>query len=152
MAGIESIVRPFARPDSLATRKIIASAEKVDVATAVKTWGVAGQIAAAHQIEAIDETGVNFTVKLIDEEYDEQERKTDVRRIIQTLPDGTTNSDNFVDVNRPYQVTFTKVELDSKRPNETQVWSSAFETAGFTTMNKNNQTGRSKFNLNRNLT
>lgn len=152
MAGLESIVRPFARPDSLATRRIIASAEKIEVGTAVISWGKAGTIAAAHQIDAIDPTGTSFTVDLIDEEYTEQDRLTDVKRIEQMLPDGTTNPDNFVDLNRPYQVTFRKVELDSKRPNQTQTWSTAIETAGFSTINKNNQTGRSKFNLNRNLT
>lgn len=152
MAGLESIVRPFARPNSLATRRIVASAEKVEVGTAVISWGKAGTLAAAHQIDAIDETGTNFTVHLIDEQYDEQSRLTDVRRIEQTLPNGTKNPDNFVDLDRPYQVTFKKVELDSKRPNETQVWSTSIETADFSTMNKTNQTGKSKFNLNRNLT
>lgn len=154
MAGLESIVRPFVRPDSLATRRLIAKREKTAATPAVKSWGKAGTIAAAHEIEAIDETGTSFTVDLLDEEYTEDtgKRKTDVRRITQTLPDGTTNPDNYIDLNRPYQVTFTKVELDSKRPNETQVWSTAIETAGFSTINKNNQKGRSKFNLDRNLT
>lgn len=151
MAGLESIVRPFARPDSLATRRIVASREKIDVEPATITWGKPGTIAAAHQIDAIDETGTNFTVNLIDEQYDERDRLADVRRITQTLPDGTTNPDNYIDLSRPYQVTFVKVERDSKRPNTTQVWSTAFDTASFSTMNKNNQTGKSKFNLNRNL-
>lgn len=151
MAGIESIIRPFARPDSLATKRIIASSEKIDVQAAVISWGKAGTIAAAHQIDAIDETGSSFTVDLIDEEYDEQSRKTDTRRITQTLPDGTTNPDNFVDLDRPYQVTFEKVELDGKRPNETQVWSTSIETAGFSTVNPANKKGRSKFNLDRTL-
>jgi hypothetical protein len=153
MAGIESIVRPFVRPDSLATRRIIASSEKIEVDAATITWGKAGTIAAAHQIDAIDETGTSFTVDLIDEEYTEDrgKRLTDVRRITQTLPDGTTNPDNFIDLDRPYQVTFEKVELDGKRPNETQVWSTSIETAGFSTVNPANKKGRSKFNLDRNL-
>ena len=90
-------------------------------------------------------------MQLIDEQYDEQDRLTDVRRITQTLPDGTTNPDNFVDLDRPYQVTFTKVEKDAKKPNETQVWSTSIETAGFSTVSPSNQTGKSKFNLRRNL-
>lgn len=153
MAGLESIVRPFARPDSLATRRIVAKREKTAATPAIKTWGKPGTIASAHQIDAIDEGGTNFTVDLIDEEYTETDnRLVDVMRIEQTLPNGTTNPDNFVDVERPYRVTFKKEELDSKRPNQSQVWSTAIETANFSTVNPNNKTGKSKFNLNRNLT
>lgn len=151
MAGLESIVRPFARPDSLATRRIVANNTKIEVGAAVISWGKAGAIAAAHQIDAIDETGTSFTVDLIDEEYTEESRKTDVRRIEQTLPNGTTNPDNFVDLERPYQVIFKKEDLGSKQPNQTEVWSTAVETANFSTVNPNNKTGKSKFNLTRNL-
>lgn len=153
MAGLESIVRPFQRPDSLATRRIIASREKVEVTPAVISWGKPGTIAAAHQIDAIDPTGTSFTVKLLDEEYTEDpgKRKTDVRRITQTLPDGTKNPDNYVDLNRPYQVTFEKVNLDSKRPNTTQTWSTSIETSNFKTVSPGNKDTRSKFNLDRNL-
>jgi hypothetical protein len=150
MAGLESVIRPFVRPDSLATRRIVASNTKVDVQPAIITWGKAGTIPAAHQIEAIDETGTNFTVNTADQ-YTEKSRQTDVMRITQTLPDGTKNADNFVDLDRPYQVTFVRVDLDSSRPNETEVWSDAFDTAQFTTMNKNNRSTNTKFNLNRNL-
>lgn len=152
MAGLESIVRPFARPNSLATRRIVASAEKVEIGTAVISWGKAGTLAAAHQIDAIDETGVNFTVDLIEEQYDEKDRKTDQIRITQTLPSGTKNPDNFVDLDRPYQVNFLKVDLaGSKRRNETQIWSTAFDAAGYSSMTNNNKTGKAKFNLKRNL-
>lgn len=152
MAGIESIVRPFARPDSLATRRIVASGEKVSVGTAIIAWGKAGSLPAAHQIDAIDPNLENFTVR-VEENYTETgTRKTDVLRITQTLADGSKNAENFVDLDRPYQVSFVKLDLDSSRPNETQVWTDAFDTAQFTTMNKNNQNINTKFNLNRNLT
>lgn len=151
MAGLESIVRPFVRPDSLATRKLIASREQVEVTDATISWGEAGTLAAAHEIDQIDPTGLDFTVKLIDEEYIEQERKTDVRRIEQTLPNGTTNPDNFVDLDRPYKITFKKMDPASSRPNQTQVWSTSIETANFKTLNPNKKDTNSRFNLNRSL-
>lgn len=44
MAGLESIVRPFVRPDSLTTRRIVSSREKVEVEPAIKSWGKPGNI------------------------------------------------------------------------------------------------------------
>lgn len=151
MAGLESIVRPFVRPDSLATRRIIASSEKIEVQPAIISWGTAGNIAAAHQVEEVDQTGTNFVVLNLNDKYTELDRKSDVRRIVQTLPDGTTNPDNYVDLNRPYQVIFEKLDPASQRQNETQVWSTAFETAQFSTVNNENAKSKSTFNLNRRL-
>lgn len=152
MAGLESIVRPFARPDSLATRRIVAKREKVEATPAVITWGKAGTLAAAHQIEAIDESGVNFTVVLCDDKYDELSRKEDPVRITQTLDDGTTNPDNFVDVQRPYEMSFKKVSETDPRRNSSQVWSTAIETANYSTVGFNNKQCKGIFRLNRGLT
>lgn len=151
MAGMEAIVRPFARPNSLATRRIVASNTKIEVGTAVISWGKSGTIAAAHQIDAIDESGTNFTVVTCDDKYDELSRKEDPVRITQTLDDGTTNPDNFVDVNRPYELAFRKTSETDPRQNTTQTWSTSIETAGFSTVGFNNQQCKGVFRLNRSL-
>lgn len=149
---LEKIVRPFQRPDSLSTKRIVATEEKIQVSPATLSWGRPGTLPAAHQIEAIDETGISFTVVNSDDKFTELDRKVDVRRIEQTLPDGTLNPDNYIDLERPYTVRFEKVDKIATRQNETQVWSTAIETEGFRTMNPNNdRKGKSIFNLNRNL-
>lgn len=150
--AIESIVRPFARPDSLSRKRLVASREKIEVEPAVISWGRAGTLPTAHQIEAIDETGINFQVINLDDKYTEIDRKVDVRRIEQQLPNGTTNPDNYIDLERPYSVRFEKVDLASSRVNETQVWATSIETTAFRTMNPDqNRKAKSVFNLNRNL-
>lgn len=150
--ALESIVRPFQRPNSLATRRIVASAEKIDVAPAIISWGKAGTLAQAHQIDEIDESGVNFTVVSCDDEYREDTAKTkiDVRRIVQTLPDGTTNPDNFVDLERPYQVFFEKKELASSLRNTTTSWSTWFPDSAVYGTSTNKSKCQATFNLNRN--
>jgi hypothetical protein len=138
MSGLEGIVRPFARPNTLATRRLIASNAKLDVRPATITWGQAGTIASAHQVAAIDETGVDFTVVSCDDRYDEVSTKVDVRRIVQKLPNGTTNPDNFIDLERPYEVFFEKKELASSARNGTQTWVAWFpDSAVFGTVKKN---------------
>lgn len=49
-------------------------------------------------------TSVGF--KICNEHYGEVERKVNLERIEQTLPDGTKNPDNYVDVERAYQIKF----------------------------------------------
>lgn len=148
--GFESIVRPFQRPDTLARRRIVAKTEEVEVTPAIISWGTAGSLPSAHEIEEIDEGG-SFTVLTCDDKYEEEKREVDVRRIVQTLPDGTTNPDNFIDLERPYRVYFQKKELASQRRGVTQTWTTRFETATFQTTNNSDKKCRSTFTLNRQL-
>lgn len=149
---LESIVRPFVRPNSLSTQRIVASREKVEVEPAIISWGTAGSLASAHQIEAIPEDpGVSFTVLMCDDEYTEKSRQVDVMRIEQTLPDGTKNPENYIDLERPYKVFFEKKELASQQRGVTQTFTTRFENTQFSTTNSSNQKCQSKFSLNRNL-
>lgn len=150
MAGLEGVVRPFQRPDTLARRRLIASNTKIDVGAANISWGTSGTLASAHQIDEIPVDG-SFTVMLCDDKYEETSRQVDVRRIVQKLPDGTQNPDNFIDLERPYRVYFEKKELASQRRNETQTWTTAFDTAAFETTNSGDKKCRSVFTLNRQL-
>lgn len=149
MAGLESIVRPFARPNSLATRRIVASSDKISVDPAIISWGQAGTIAAAHQIDAIDPTGAEFTVVSCDDQYEQVNQLIDVRRIVQKLPDGTTNPDNFIDLERPYKVYFEKKELASSQRNTTTTWSTTFADSSVFGSVKNESKCQATFTLNR---
>lgn len=152
MAGLEGIVRPFTAPNTLARRRLVASNTKIDVSPAVISWGSAGTLASAHQVDEIDPGG-SFTVLTCDDQYQEADkpRQVDVRRIVQTLPDGTTNPDNFIDLERPYRVYFEKTDLASQRRGQTQTWTTAFDTAVFQTTNNSDRKCRSTFTLKRNL-
>ncbi len=153
MAGLEGIVRPFQRPDTLARRRLIASASQVEVTPAIISWGSSGTLASAHQIDEIPdlENGGSFTVLTCDDQYEETQRQVDVRRVVQTLPDGTVNPDNFVDLERPYRVYFEKKELASQQRGITQTWTTAFDAAQFQTTNNNNKKCQSAFTLRRDL-
>jgi hypothetical protein len=118
MAGIETIVRPFETPNSLARRRLVATNTKIPVSPARISWGSAGTLASAHQVEEVPTDG-SFTVLKCDDAYQEikDSRKVDVRRIVQVLERDAsgnptkTNPDNFIDLERPYRVFFEKVEL-----------------------------------------
>jgi hypothetical protein len=158
MAGIESIVRPFARPDWLARRRLVATNTKVPVTPARISWGTSGTLASAHQVDEIPTDG-SFTVLQCDDTYEEiaDSRKVDVRRIVQVLERDAsgnptkTNPDNFVDLERPYRVFFEKVELASQQRGVTQTWTTAFDTAVFQTNNLNQNVCKQTFTLQRNL-
>ena len=122
MSNLESIVRPFQQPDSLARRQIVVSSQKEEVDAAVISWGSAGDMPAPTQIDQIDPNQVSFTVNLCKEGYFETKRFTDVLRIVQKLPDGTTNPDNYIDLDRPYQVFFEKRKLNDR--NSSEQWTS----------------------------
>lgn len=149
MAGFEILVRPFERPAPIQKRRLVASNEKIEVTPARITFGQAGQLAQPTQID--DASDSSFTVKLCDDKYVETARKTDQLKITQTLPNGTKNPDNFVDLDRPYEVKFEKIELASQQRGETQIWSNTFETAQFETTNSANKKCVGTFELNRAL-
>lgn len=150
MAGLEGIIRPFQRPDTLARRRLVATNTKIDVTPAVISWGTSGTLASAHQVDEIDPGG-GFTIISCDDQYEEKSRLIDVRRIEQTLPDGTKNPDNYIDLERPYRVYFEKKELASQQRGVTQTWTTAFDTAVFQTMNNDSKKCQSTFTLKRNL-
>jgi hypothetical protein len=146
MSGLEGIVRPFQRPTSLTPRRLIASNTKIDVSPATITWGQAGTLPEPVQVEAVDQTGTNFQVVNAQETFTEVSRQNDTVRV-----SDPTGSGSFLDVERPYQMTYSKASVFQPGRNVTQTWSNAFETAGFSTVNFNNQGSRSTFNLSRNL-
>lgn len=144
---LESIVRPFQRPDTFRTRRIVAHAEKVEVGTATISWGAAGTIAGAEEVEDL---GVAFTVITCDDEYDErpEDRKEVEDRITQVLADGTEVTENFVDVKRPTYLAFDKKsEFEKMNYEKTTSWQTAVETATFTTVDINNKKCMSRYNL-----
>lgn len=151
MSNLESIVRPFQRPDSLARKRIVASNTKIDVQPAIISWGKSGTITAAHQIDQIDPTGAEFTVITCDDNFTEVGRKVDQIRVEQTLPDGTRNPDNYVDLDRPYQVTMKKESETEPAKNTTQTWSTSISQSGFKTVGFNNKDCQSKYNFKRSL-
>lgn len=123
MSGLESIVRPFVAPNRLATRRLVAAREKIDVEPAILSWGKAGTIPGATQIDAPDaDSFLSFTVKDCDEGFSEISRKTTVVRVTQ---DGAP--ENFVDFNRIDQIAFQK-DTKPKASSSTQ-WISYVETA-----------------------
>lgn len=117
MAGLEGVIRPFVRPDTLARRRLVASNTKVDVTPAIISWGTSGTLASAHQVEQVDPDGV--TIEICKDDYVETKRFSDVMRIEQKLPDGTFNPDNFVDLDRPYKVYFERQESPNGGLGET---------------------------------
>lgn len=111
MAGLESIVRPFAKPDSLARRRIVAKA-KVAISPAVISWGSGATQATAKQVEQVKIEGAFQVVHT--ERWKEVSRKSETVRITQkiTNPDGTQTEvpENYVDVSRPRSVKFKRVK------------------------------------------
>lgn len=120
---LESIVRPFQRPDRLATRRLIAASTKIDVGEAVISWGKAGTIPGATQIDEPDEdSSFSFTVKDCDEGFQELSRKVTPIRIEQEgVPE------NFVIFNRIDEMKMTK-DTKPKESNTTN-WVSYVEIA-----------------------
>jgi hypothetical protein len=115
MAGLEGIIRPFQTPNSLARRRLVAGTS-VAVTPAIISWGTAGEVPAANQVDEIpiDQGGAFTVVK--HEHWKEEARKSREYRIVQVLPDGTKNPDNYVDISRPYSMQFKKVD-DRADPN-----------------------------------
>jgi hypothetical protein len=100
---LEQIVRPFARPNTLARRRIIASSTKIEVPEAIISWGSAGTLPGATEIEQIDPTGVNFNVITCKDNYEEVDRQSRPVRIEQQ-----DNPENYVVFNRIDQVSFLR--------------------------------------------
>lgn len=123
MPGLESIVRPFERPNWLATRRLIAAREKIDVEPAIISWGKAGTIPGATQIdEPTADSFLNFTVQDCNDRFTELNRSTTSVRVTQEgVPE------NFVDFNRIDQIAFQK-DTKPQQSSSTQ-WVSYVETA-----------------------
>lgn len=144
---LEAVVRPFARPDSLARRRIVASNTKVEVSPAIITFGKSGTIVGAQEIEAIDESGTGFTVITCDDRYEETNRVQQQARI-----ENPDDSDQYVIVNRASQIEFNKVsEWEMANYNKTTTWQTAIETAEFSTVNINNKKCKATFDLQVNI-
>lgn len=123
MAGLEGIIRPFEWPNRLATRRLIAAREQVDVTPAILSWGAAGTIPGATQIDEPDEeSSFSFTVKDCTEGFQELSRKVTPIRIEQEgVPE------NFVIFNRIDQM---KMKRDTKsKGSNTTNWVSYVEVA-----------------------
>ena len=145
MSNLEQVVRPFQRPDVLARQRIIASSTKITVADAIISWGVAGTVNGAQEIEAIDELGTAFVVLDCDDEYEEIARQSQTRRITQVDSAGNTVPENFVDVQRPTEITFWKAGENAKNYNKTTTWQTVFATAQFSTINDRNKKCKSNY-------
>jgi len=104
MSGMEALVRPFETPNTLATRRIIASNVKIAIAPVVKSWGVTGTLPAPVMIETPGPPDpTDFTVLTCDDNWSETERTTTPVRIGQT-----GSPENFVVVDRIDQIAFEK--------------------------------------------
>lgn len=137
MIGVEQIVRPVATADPLSRRRIVASADKVEVEPATLIWGAVGTLAAPHKIDAAG--GVSFTVLDCDDEYEEISRESETVRITQIDEDGNEVPENFVDVDRPRKVKFDKISERDRYYLKTTTWKTAIESAVFVTTNINDK-------------
>lgn len=142
---LEQVVRPFVRPNSLATRRLVATAEKIDVEPAIITWGAVGSIPGAEQVEQL---GGAINVITCDDFFDEIDgsRKSNTYRITQKLEDGTEVAENFIDIARPYQLAFHK-NTDQPNYDKTTTWKTSIETADFQTNDINDEKCKATYNL-----
>lgn len=141
--SLEQLVRPFARPDALSRRRIVASNLKIEVTPAIISWGAAGSIAGAQEIEAIDEGGTAFTVLSCDDRYEEVDRGERAARV-----ENPDDPNQYVMVNRPTYIAFNKAsEWEAANYTKTTTWQTAIETAEFSTININNKKCRATYEL-----
>ena len=117
MAGLEQVVRPFQRPDALARRRIVAKREKIEVGTAVISWGKSGNLTQARQIDAVEPLPPDFKIVHF-EHWREEARQSKDYRITQKIAnaDGSETEvpENYVDVSRPDWVRFKRTRDTSK--------------------------------------
>lgn len=137
------IVRPFESRAPQSKRRLVASNVKEPVEPAVISWGRSGSIAGAQEIEAIDETGISFTVLSCDDRYEEIERKETTTRV-----ENPDDPNSYVMVARPTYIAFNKLsEWEKANYNKTTTWQTTFETANFVTMNSGNKKCKSGYTL-----
>lgn len=137
------IVRPFETRAPQSKRRLVASNTKIDVDPAIITWGRSGTIPGAQEIVAIDETGVSFQVIDCDDRYEETDRTEVTKRI-----ENPDDPDQYVMVARPTYIAFNKLsEWEKANYNKTTEWKTAFEVAGFSTINNSNKMCRSGYTL-----
>ena len=144
MIGVEQLVRPIAFSDPLSRRRIVASPDKIEVEAATLVWGAAGTITAPNEIEEVDD-GVNFTVITCDDQFQEVERESVIVRITRVDEAGVEVPDEFVDVERPTKLKFERVVVSSY--NKTTNWTTAVETAVFSTTGGGNQKCYSSYKM-----
>lgn len=120
------IVRPFERPGTIATKRIVSTAEKIDVGPAVFTWGRAGASINAEQLDD-PPPPIEFAFEVKTKKtFQETFRLSDVIRV--------RNSDDpnqFVDVKRPRKVKYEKREANVY-PDGTEVDVTAKYSASYT--------------------
>lgn len=143
------IVRPFERPNALATSRIVATNKKIPAAAATISWGKAGTLPGAQEIEAIDPAGLSFTVLTCDDEYEEipGTRRNVTKRITQIDDNGNPVPENYIDLARPTELYFWKQGDKAPNYNKTTTWQTNVDTASFSTMNDNNKKCRSNYKL-----
>lgn len=145
MLAIEQITRPVAFSDPLNRRRLVASNVKIDVPVASITWGDAGDIAAAHEVEGIPDNPLNFQVINCDDRFTELSRKEDFMRIENPL-----DSEDYVNLKRPRELIFDRKsenQLNTQNYNKTTIWKTAVETATFSTVDFNSKKCASRFSL-----
>lgn len=145
---LEQVVRPFQRPQTIATQRIVATGEKVEVGTAIISWGQAGTLPGAEEVEEIEEDPVQTAFEVIDcdDEYEELDRNEETVRITQIDEAGNEVAENFVDVKRPKEISFEK--LTEKKPyDKTTTWTTAVETANFSTTDINDKKCKATYKL-----
>lgn len=101
---LEGIVRPFQSPNTLARRRLVASASKIDVGEAVISWGAAGDLPSATQQEE-DTGGSGFQVIDCNDQYKETSRTTSQKRV-----ENPNDPDQYVIVELTNRVSFAKNE------------------------------------------
>jgi hypothetical protein len=101
--NLEQVVRPFAPPAILSTKRIVPAPTK-EASEATITWGSAGSIP---QPEKIPDTGSDYILKECaqDHKMTEKERTFEIVRV-HNKDDPT----QFVDVARPITITFTETK------------------------------------------
>lgn len=138
-----AIVRPFQRDVPQSTRRIIASNTKIDVEPAIISWGRAGTIAGAQEIDQVDETGTGFTVLTCDDKYEELDRREQTVRI-----ENPDDPNQYVMEARPTYIAFgKKSEFEAANYEKTTSFKTAIETAEFSTVDFNNKKCKASYEL-----
>lgn len=105
--SLEQLVRPFARPDTLSRRRIIASNTKVEVQPAILSWGTAGSIDSPREVEAVDPLLIAVELKKDHDEFTEPApgMRREVERVRVENPD---DPNQYVMVERIRRISFQK--------------------------------------------
>lgn len=102
---LEALVRPFQRPDLFSRPRLIAARGKDAVSSAVISWGAAGDVPSATQIDSVPSDPTNFQLRTCNDRFTETTRTTSRQRV-----SNPNDASQFVDFDRVETISFQKDE------------------------------------------